>query len=85
MFLICKIADEEQTCEQMNETSTEHHDFESALKEEIFDIKNKKQALLAIRNDVKGVVFFKASSNLDINSSFQRLIHMIKERAWKPK
>lgn len=60
-------------------------DFESALKSEIKDIKMKKQIVLAIRNDVKGVVFFKAATDLDVDAIFEKLIEMVISKNWKPK
>lgn len=72
-------------CISNDDSECEHLDFESALKSEIKDIKTKKNNVLAIRNDVKGIVFFKTSSGLDVNAIFQELVKMIKARTWKPK
>jgi hypothetical protein len=60
-------------------------DFETALLSEVKEIKTKKHKILAIRNDVKGVVFFKANSDVDVPESFLKLISLVKERLWKPK
>lgn len=48
-------------------------------------IKNKKQNILAIRNDVKGVVFFKATSDLDVDAIFEKLVQLVINKDWKPK
>lgn len=60
-------------------------DFESALKSEVKDIKTKRQIVMAIRNDVKGVVFFKTPSDLDVDAVFEKLIEMVVNKNWKPK
>jgi hypothetical protein len=60
-------------------------DFESALSAEVKNMKSKKQDVLAIRNDIKGVVFFKISTEIDVYSIFERLVTSVKEKVWKPK
>ncbi len=48
-------------------------------------MKSKKQNVLAIRNDIKGVVFFKVTSEVDVYATFDRLVFAVKEKVWKPK
>lgn len=68
-----------------DEPKNESIDFEAALKSEVKEIKSKKQHVLAIRNDVKGVVFFKAASDLDVDLIFEKLVKLIVNKSWKPK
>lgn len=56
-----------------------------ALKSEVKEIKAKKHQVLAIRNDVKGVVFFKANANIDVDNIFESLILSVINKNWKPK
>lgn len=60
-------------------------DFESALSAEVSAIKSKKRKVLAVRNDIKGVVFFKTTSDIDVYHYFDLLVAAVKEKAWKPK
>ena len=69
----------------VSEDGSELVDFEAAMQSEIKEIKSKKHLALAIRNDVKGVIFFKASSDIDVNTIFIKLIEIVKNQTWKPK
>lgn len=83
--LTSKVFDEQDPVDPSDEQNYENIDFETALKTEVKDIKSKKQNILAIRNDVKGVVFFKATSDLDVDIIFERFIECVVNKTWKPK
>lgn len=83
--LTSKVFDEQGTVDESDDQTYENIDFEAALKTEVKDIKSKKQNILAIRNDVKGVVFFKATSELDVDIIFEKLIACVVNKTWKPK
>lgn len=83
--LTSKVFDEQDPVNPSGVQTYENIDFETALKTEVKDIKSKKQNILAIRNDVKGVVFFKATSDLDVDIIFEKLIDCVVNKTWKPK
>jgi len=88
LILILQKVLDEQACSLQTTSdlsNADKFDFEAALKSEVKEIKSKKQNVLAIRNDVKGVVFFKASNELDVNAIFDKLVQMVTSRSWKPK
>lgn len=68
-----------------DELKNESIDFEAALKSEVKEMKSKRHHVLAIRNDVKGVVFFKAATDLDVDIIFEKLIQLVVSKSWKPK
>ena len=68
-----------------DERKIESIDFEAALKSEVKEIKSKKQHVLAIRNDVKGVVFIKSAADLDVDFIFDKLVQLVVSKSWKPK
>lgn len=68
-----------------DQSANEDFDFEKALKSEVKEMKSKNKNVIAIRNDVKGVVFFKACNDLDVNHIFDKLIQMVTSKSWKPK
>ena len=83
-----KVLEDQQSCSHQPACvlpNVDEYDYETALKSEIKEIKGKKQNVLAIRNDVKGVVFFKVNAELDVNIIFDKLVQMITSRSWKPK
>jgi hypothetical protein len=60
-------------------------DFEKAISNELIEMKNKKKTIEAIKNDVKGVIFFKTPSNLNIFEAFNILVKAVTDKNWKPK
>lgn len=68
-----------------DEQPYENIDFETALKTEVKGIKSKKQLVVAIRNDVKGIIFFKATADLDVDIIFEKLVECVVNKTWKPK
>lgn len=80
--------DEQISPSQLNNNDSseiDKFDFERALKSEVKEMKSKNKQVIAIRNDVKGVVFFKSCNELAVNHIFDKLIQMIISKCWKPK
>ena len=84
-LLTSKVFDEQGVSDSCDEQTYENIDFETALKTEVKGIKSKKQLISAIRNDVKGVVFFKATADLDVDIIFEKLVECVVNKSWKPK
>lgn len=75
----------EDASEEDQSNEAEFDDFESALRQETASIKNRKPKVLAIRNDIKGVVFFKAVQKMDVDQVIESVLKLVQERNWKPK